>query len=159
MSNIFNIKNSRGTVIATVNETERDKTSTSLVLHGRRAQEIGLERDENIVHLLENFASSTPPNNGIEGQLWWKTGDQFYIYHAGLGSPWIQMVATSSGVGFTITFTGGTTTGSPNGFPTGSPLTITLNVGAGTGITVNADSIQTKDSEIVHSALLNYDPN
>lgn len=48
---------------------------TSLTLVGRGYPNYGQKFAENFVHLLENFAGPTPPNNPIEGQLWYDTSD------------------------------------------------------------------------------------
>jgi hypothetical protein len=48
---------------------------TSLTLVGRGYPNYGLKIAENFVHLLENFASALPPENPIEGQLWYDTSD------------------------------------------------------------------------------------
>ena len=44
---------------------------TSLVFPGRNARGYGVDIAENFLHLLENFANTTPPTNPIEGQLWY----------------------------------------------------------------------------------------
>ena len=48
---------------------------TSLSLVGRGYPDYGRKIAENFVHLLENFASPIPPQNPIEGQLWYDTSD------------------------------------------------------------------------------------
>ena len=48
---------------------------TSLSLVGRGYPNYGQKFAENFLHLLENFASPTPPENPIEGQLWYDTSD------------------------------------------------------------------------------------
>lgn len=48
---------------------------TSLSLVGRGYPNYGQKIAENFVHLLENFASPIPPQNPIEGQLWYDTSD------------------------------------------------------------------------------------
>ena len=48
---------------------------TSLSLVGRGYPNYGEKIAENFLHLLENFASSLPPENPIEGQLWYDTSD------------------------------------------------------------------------------------
>jgi hypothetical protein len=48
---------------------------TSVSLVGRGYPNYGQKIAENFVHLLENFASPIPPQNPIEGQLWYDTSD------------------------------------------------------------------------------------
>lgn len=48
---------------------------TSLSLTGRGYPNYGEKIAENFLHLLENFASPEPPENPIEGQLWYDTSD------------------------------------------------------------------------------------
>jgi len=48
---------------------------TSISLVGRGYPNYGEKIAENFVHLLENFASPIPPQNPIEGQLWYDTSD------------------------------------------------------------------------------------
>ena len=152
ISTIYTIRNSDGDVVTMIPSGTRDET-TSLVLHGRGAPEYGLERDQNLVYLLENFSSSTAPDNPVEGQFWWKTGEQLYVW---TGSPvaWNTVVPPPVELGFAIEAGAGLTNG---GFPTLSTLQVVLNVGPGTGITINANDIATNDSEIVHDNLSGYD--
>ena len=49
--------------------------STSLDLVGPGYSNYGQSYSQNFVKLLENFASPNPPNNSIEGQLWYDTSD------------------------------------------------------------------------------------
>lgn len=48
---------------------------TSLSLVGRGYPNYGQKIAENFVHLLENFSGPIPPQNPIEGQLWYDTSD------------------------------------------------------------------------------------
>lgn len=48
---------------------------TSLSLVGRGYPNYGQKIADNFLHLLENFASASPPENPIEGQLWYDTSD------------------------------------------------------------------------------------
>ena len=92
ISTVYTIKNSRGDVVTTIDAGTRD-TSTSLVLHGRGAPEYGLERDQNLVYLLENFSNTTAPLNPVDGQFWWKTGDQMRVWDTQAGSPmWATVI-------------------------------------------------------------------
>ena len=45
--------------------------STSLRLTGMGVASYGQDQQNNFIHLLENFASSTPPNNPTVGQTWY----------------------------------------------------------------------------------------
>jgi hypothetical protein len=59
----------------TVNPKTEDTTSTSLTLTGKGQANYGEHQQENLLKLLENFASPTEPSNATIGQLWWKTLD------------------------------------------------------------------------------------
>ena len=50
-------------------------SDTSLKLPGQNYPGYGPALSEDLVHILENFASSSPPNNPIQGQLWYNTSD------------------------------------------------------------------------------------
>lgn len=52
-----------------------NSVDTSLSLVGRGYPNYGQKIAENFVHLLENFSSPIPPQNPIEGQLWYDTSD------------------------------------------------------------------------------------
>ena len=59
----------------TVNEKTEDTTSTSITLTGKGRANYGEKQQENLLKLLENFASPTEPANATIGQIWWKTTD------------------------------------------------------------------------------------
>jgi hypothetical protein len=54
---------------------ELDKT-TSLSLVGKNFTRYGEVFAENFVHLMENFAYDQPPQNPVEGQIWYKSDEQ-----------------------------------------------------------------------------------
>lgn len=63
-------------------------TETSLSLPGRSSTAYGQAIAENFLHLLENFANTTPPLRPVEGQLWYDNTDgvdQLKIYD---GTTW-----------------------------------------------------------------------
>lgn len=65
-------------------------TETSLSLIGRNLQDFGSVLNENLLHILENFANTTSPSNPVEGQLWYDTTsgvDQLKIYD---GAQWVS---------------------------------------------------------------------
>ncbi len=175
MADPYAIRNSRGNVVATIETGNRDRTQTSLVLHGRGAPEYGLDRDQNLVYLLDNFSNDDEPVNPIDGQLWWKRGVEFFIFDEQEGSPndptgspkiggaFVTVVPPPLSLGFDVVAGDGLIGG---GFPTSSPLQTTLNVGFGTGIQIGSPSstgdlsglnkIRTKDDEIIHDNLSGF---
>ena len=72
--NVFYSDPGKTTPIVVVDGT-LNQTDTSLKLAGQNYPGYGPALSEDLVHLLENFASSSPPNNPIEGQLWFNTSD------------------------------------------------------------------------------------
>lgn len=52
-----------------------NNVDTSISLIGKGYPNYGLKVAENFLHMLENFASPIPPENPIEGQLWYDTSD------------------------------------------------------------------------------------
>lgn len=64
-------------------------TDTSLQLPGKQSTGYGQAVAENFLHLLENFASNTPPSNPVEGQTWYDNTvgvDQLKVYD---GTNWV----------------------------------------------------------------------
>jgi hypothetical protein len=75
------VNNSRGQVIAVVQDGTINTNATSVTLVGKNVTPYGEYEVENLVKTLENFADDTPPINAIEGQLWWDTGtDQLKVW-------------------------------------------------------------------------------
>lgn len=71
---------------------------TSMEFPGKNSTSYGESIAKNFLHLLENSSSDTPPNNPVQGQLWYDTsGDvnQLFIFN---GSNWTP----SSGVHRTV---------------------------------------------------------
>ena len=71
MSYIINKTN--GTILTEVVDGEIDQSHCDLTLIGKNSSAYGEYLNENLVHLLENFANSTQPNYPIPGQLWFDT--------------------------------------------------------------------------------------
>lgn len=62
----------------TVNVGTTNSTATSLVLTGKGAANYGEIQQQNLLHLLENFASATEPANPTVGQGWYDTASQTF---------------------------------------------------------------------------------
>jgi hypothetical protein len=56
--------------------------STSLLLYGKGSPNYGERVQENLIHLLENFASGQEPVYPVAGQLWYNSnGKQLFVYN------------------------------------------------------------------------------
>ena len=62
-------------------------TSTSISLIGKNYTRFGEILNENQLHLLENFANGTAPNNPSEGQLWYDTANSQLMLYDGQWYP------------------------------------------------------------------------
>lgn len=58
----------------TVEDQSLNNTDTDLVFVGKNFPGYSQYIGENFLHLLENFAKNTPPQNPIKGQLWYDIG-------------------------------------------------------------------------------------
>lgn len=58
--------------IITIADGTIDTTSTSLAIPGRNYSGYGQPVDQDLIRLMEHFASSNEPNNAIQGQLWYQ---------------------------------------------------------------------------------------
>lgn len=86
---------------------------------------------------IHNLASA--PSSPADGQIYFNTGDnQMYYYN---GTDWSAMGGDINGVSITA---GGGLTGSAS--VTSGAFSTTLDIGAGTGITVNADDVAIKNA-------------
>ena len=62
-------------------------TSTSIGLIGKNYTRFGETLNENMLHLLENFANGSAPTNPTEGQLWYDSANsQLKVYDNGTWS-------------------------------------------------------------------------
>lgn len=69
----YNILKTNGDSLVTIEDGLADSGQSSLVLFGKNYTGYGPQLDENLVHMLENFAYTSSPQNPLEGQLWWDT--------------------------------------------------------------------------------------
>jgi len=64
------ITKSDGTTLTTVSDGQIDDLSTNLTLIGKNYSGFGEAFNENLIKLLENFASTSRPTRPIRGQIW-----------------------------------------------------------------------------------------
>jgi len=71
----YPVNRTDGTLLTNIQDYTRDTETTSLTLLGRGSVDYGEAVAENFVHMLEHFASPTPPANPLQGQTWFHTYD------------------------------------------------------------------------------------
>jgi hypothetical protein len=79
------INKTDGSVLTEIVDGTVDQTATDLTLVGKNASSYGEAFNENFVHLLENFANTSAPNNPIQGQLWFDTSESRLKIYDGAG--------------------------------------------------------------------------
>jgi hypothetical protein len=101
-----------------INDGTLNITNTSLAIPGRNYAGYGRPVDQNLVSMLEHFASSTGgPSNSIKGQIWFDSTSSLLKYNVSNTSTpsWTTIAASSptSHVVFGSVTTGNITTGGP----------------------------------------------
>lgn len=71
----YTIKKTDGTTLISVPENEILTDVVPVALIGRGSTEYGEHHSNNFLHLLENFANTTPPANPVQGMLWFDTAN------------------------------------------------------------------------------------
>jgi hypothetical protein len=69
----YSILKTDGSTLTEIVDGTIDQTSTDLTLIGKNSTGYGVFLNDNFVHILENFANTSQPNNPIIGQLWFDT--------------------------------------------------------------------------------------
>ena len=101
--------------------------------------------NSNLIHMLENFASTAYPNNPLIGQLWYDYNVQGIKYYAGVGVPgtdaygWSSALATTDFIHY-LPITGGTLVGN-SGAPGNLAITGTLTVNGTTTLQGNTTTV------------------
>jgi len=144
----YTIVKSDGTVLTTIADGQINTTSTSIGLPGRNYAGYGQTLDENMVHMLENFASTEPPPNPLRGQLWYNTNNQtLYVCPEDgetVANAWFALASTSSGA---TTFGSVTVTGNL----ASNNATITNNLSAAN---IACETISVSTSATIESAVI-----
>ena len=77
----YTIKKSDGTILLTLADSKVDQLTTSMSLIGKNVDSYGQYYNNNLVGLLENFASVDEPRSPLTGQLWYnKVDGRMYVY-------------------------------------------------------------------------------
>jgi hypothetical protein len=71
----YQINKTDGTIVSTVPDGQVDQSSTDLSLIGKNYSGFGEIFNENLIKLLENFASADVPLHPIRGQTWFDTSE------------------------------------------------------------------------------------
>lgn len=70
-----------GVVLSEIPDGMFDTSTTSITLIGKNVTNFGEPLNENFIKLLENFASASPPENPIKGQLWYNVvSGRLHVY-------------------------------------------------------------------------------
>jgi hypothetical protein len=81
----YKINKTDGSLLTEIIDSAIDQTATDLTLIGRNVSGYGELINENFVKLLENFASTSSPNNPIAGQIWFDTAQNRLKVYDGNG--------------------------------------------------------------------------
>lgn len=71
----YSLNKTNGTLLTELIDGTIDQTVTDLTLLGKNCESYGEFYNENFIHILENFANTSSPNNPITGQLWFDITD------------------------------------------------------------------------------------
>ena len=102
----FTIVRTNGTVLAIIPDGDLNTTSSPLFLPGRNYPGYGSVIDTNFVRTLENYAFTAPPQNALQGQLWFNTNNNSLCVCPidGESDPnnWIRLVTNDSTLDITV---------------------------------------------------------
>ena len=77
----YTITRTDGTTLLTLSDSRVDQLTTSISLIGKNVESYGQYYNNNLVGLLENFASVNQPRSPLTGQLWYnKVDGRMYVY-------------------------------------------------------------------------------
>jgi hypothetical protein len=71
----YTINKTDGSILTTVADGQVDQLSTDITLIGKNYSGFGEFLNENLIKMLEHFASVTPPQNPLRGEIWFDTAE------------------------------------------------------------------------------------
>lgn len=74
-----------GKIPIVINTKTTNTTASSLIFYGKNSPRYGEGIQENLLHLLENFAAPSPPQNITVGQIWFDTNTSVLKVWNGIG--------------------------------------------------------------------------
>jgi hypothetical protein len=81
----YKINKTDGSLLTEIIDSAIDTTATDLALIGKNVTGYGEYLNENFIKLLENFASTSEPNNPITGQIWFDVSENRLKVYDGNG--------------------------------------------------------------------------
>ena len=99
-----------GQAVTTIEDGTVDQT-LDIKLIGKNYAGYGELQNENSLHMLENFASSSPPPRAIRGQLWYDITSKKIKFYTGDASGGVKIFKTAGGVEYGSTAPTGATAG------------------------------------------------
>lgn len=77
----YQIRKSDGTLLLNLPDGQVNQNVSSLTLIGKNVSNFGESLNNNLLHMLENFASNVQPTSPVIGQLWFnKTNNKLMVY-------------------------------------------------------------------------------
>jgi hypothetical protein len=93
---MYTITLSNGNILTAVPDTQLVSSYGGLNLTGKNYVGYGTILDNNIVHMTENFADSTPPTNPLIGQIWFDTVSNVLNFWSGTQFKAISVITNSA---------------------------------------------------------------
>ena len=91
----YTINKTDGTTLVTLKDGTIDTATSDVALFGKGYAGFGEKLNENFLSLLENFASTTAPNNKTKGQVWYDSStNQLNVY---TGTKWKPVGGSTTG--------------------------------------------------------------
>ena len=78
----YKVDRFNGTFLVNVNDGTID-TTTDLRFVGKNYAGYGEVQNENFLHLMENFANTTPPPKAVNGQIWYDSANKKLRFYDG----------------------------------------------------------------------------